>query len=71
MKYFVRLLATLPMLGAGVSVIVFWVLTVNSPLWILAVIVNTYSFAVCAAHYEDTVRYIAAFIKRMAEDALR
>lgn len=71
MKCFVRLLATLPMLGAGMSVIVFWVLTVNSPLWILAAIANTYSFAVCAVHYEETVEYIAAFIKRMSEDALR
>jgi hypothetical protein len=71
MKYFIRLLAALPMLGAGTSVIVFCVMAFAlSPIWVLAAIANVYSFIACAAHYEDTVRYLAVFFKRMSEDAL-
>jgi hypothetical protein len=70
MKYFVRLLAALPMLGTGISMIVFVVMAFENPLWILEAIASFYSFMVCATHYEDTVRHLAIFIKLMAKDAL-
>lgn len=70
MKYIIRLLAAVPMLGAGVAAIVFGVMAFDNAMWILATICNIYSFLVCAIHYEDTVRSLAIFIKLMAEDTL-
>ena len=40
MKYFVRLLAALPMLGTGISVIVFSVMSFDNALWALLAITN-------------------------------
>ena len=70
MKYFVRLLATLPMLGTGISAIVFSVMSFDNTLWVLLVITNIWSFIILASNYEMSVLNLAHFLKRMAEDAL-
>ena len=70
MKYIVRLMAAIPMLGAGIALIMFVVMAFENPLWVLEAIASFYSFMVCATHYEDTVRHLATFIKLMAKDAL-
>ena len=69
-KYVIRLLATAPMLGAGASIIMFWVLSFDYPMFVIAAICSIFSFMVCAAHYEDTVKYIAKFLKEMSKEAL-
>jgi hypothetical protein len=70
MKYFVRLLAALPMLGTGISVIVFSVMSFDNALWVLLVITNIWSFITLASNYEMLVLNMAHFLKRMAKDAL-
>jgi len=70
MKYIIRFMAIIPMLGAGIAMIVSIVMAFENPLWILEAIASFCSFMVCAAYYEDTVRHLAIFIKLMAEDAL-
>jgi len=70
MKYFVRLLAALPMLGTGISAIVFSVMSCDNILWVLLVITNIWSFIILASNYEMSVLNLAHFLKRMAEDAL-
>ena len=70
MKYFVRLLAALPMLGTGISAIVFSVMSFDNTLWVLLVITNIWSFIILASNYEMLVLNMAHFLKRMAKDAL-
>lgn len=70
MKYIIRFMATIPMLGAGIALIMFGIMAFDNPLWILEAIASFWSFMVCATHYEDTVRNLAIFIKLMAKDAL-
>ena len=69
MKYFVRLLAALPMLGTGISAIVFGVMSFDNALWVFLVITNIWSFITLASNYEILVLNVAYFLKRMAEDA--
>jgi hypothetical protein len=70
MKYFVRLLAALPMLGTGISMIVFGVMAFDNALWILLCITNFWGFMALASNYETLVFNMAYFLKRMANDAL-
>ena len=70
MKYIIRFMAAIPMLGAGIALIMFGVMAFEKPLWVLEAIASFYSFMVCATHYEDTVRHLAIFINLMAKDAL-
>lgn len=70
MKYFVRLLAALPMLGTGISAIVFSVMSFDNALWVLLVITNIWSFIILASNYEMLVLNMTYFLKRMANDAL-
>lgn len=69
-KYFVRLLAALPMLGTGISAIVFSVMSFDNALWVFLVITNIWSFITLASNYEMLVSNMAHSLKRMAEDAL-
>lgn len=70
MKYLIRLLAAIPMIGAGIAIIWFMVMSFDEWPYILVSIANVYTFMVCAHHYEESVRILALFIKRMAVDAL-
>lgn len=70
MKYFIRLLAALPMLGTGISAIVFSVMSFGNALWVLLAITNFWSFMALASDYETLVFNMALFLKRMANDAL-
>lgn len=70
MKYIIRFMVAIPMLGAGIATIVSIVMAFENPLWILEAIASFCSVMVCATHYEDTVRHLANFIKLMAKDAL-
>lgn len=70
MKYFVRLLAALPMLGTGISMVVFGVMTFDNLLWIFLCITSFWSFMALSSNYETLVFNIAYFLKRMANDAL-
>lgn len=71
MKYVIRLLATLPMIGAGVATIVFFVMAFGeNNIWILTSISSAFSFAVCAEHYEETVISVRDFIKIICDSTL-
>lgn len=70
MKNFIRLLAALPMLGTGISAIVFSVMSFGNALWVLLAITNIWSFITLASNYEMLVLDMALFLKRMANDAL-
>lgn len=70
MKNFIRLLAALPMLGTGISAIVFSAMSFDNALWVLLAITNIWSFITLASNYEMLVLNMALFLKRMANDAL-
>lgn len=70
MKYVIRLLATLPMIGAGIAAIVFFIMAFEENTWILASISSSFSFAVCAEHYEETVVSVRDFIKTICDNTL-
>ena len=69
-KYFVKLLAALPMLAVGVSAMFFGVKAFESVWWVFLAIGNVWAFLSLASTYEWSVRDIAYFLKRMANDAL-
>ena len=69
-KYFVRLLAALPMLTVGVSAIFFGVKAFENVWCILLCIGNVWAFLSLASTYEWSVRDIAYFLKDMGNDAL-
>jgi hypothetical protein len=68
-KYFVKLLAALPMLAAGVSALFFVVKSFENLWWLFLVIGNVWAFLILASNYEWTVRDIAIFLRQMAHDA--
>ena len=70
MKYIIRFLASLPMLGAGISSMYLTFLAWENAWIAMPAILNWYAFFVCFNSYERTVRHLAVFIKIMAEDAL-
>ena len=71
MKYIIRLLAVLPMIGAGVATIVFFILAFEeNNIWILVSISSAFSFAVCAEHYEETAVGVRDFIKTICDNTL-
>ena len=69
-KYFVRLLAALPMLAVGVSAIFFGVKAFENVWWGFLTIGNVWAFLSLASTYEWSVRDIAHFLKDMGNDAL-
>ena len=69
-KYLVRLFAALPMLATAIGTVVFLVMAFENHWWVLLTIGNFWSFMRLAQDYEWTVRDVAAFLKRMANDAL-
>ena len=70
MKYIIYLLAAVPTLGAAFAFIVFSVMSIENPLWILACVVNIYTFAVCYTHYPDTLRGFAIYLKTILYNIL-
>jgi hypothetical protein len=58
------------MLTVGVSAILFWVKAFENVWWVLLAIGNAWAFISLASTYEWSVRDIACFLKRMANDAL-
>ena len=69
-KCFVRLLAALPMLAVGISAMFFGVKAFENVWWVFVAIGNIWAFLSLASTYEWSVRDIAYFLKRMANDAL-
>lgn len=69
-KYLVRLFAALPMLVVGVSAIFFMVKAFENVWLVFLTIGNIWAFLSLASTYEWSVRDIACFLKRMANDAL-
>ena len=70
MKYIIRLLAALPMLGGGVASAILSVMAYKDTYLVAPAIFSWFAFIECFYHYEDAVRHLAVFIKLMAEDAL-
>lgn len=70
MKYIIRLLATIPALIVGISVIMFVVKAFDNPWYVILAIGNIIAFAILLSYYEDTVKDLAIIIKSMANDAL-
>lgn len=69
-KYFVRLIAVLPMLATAISMVVFLAFAFDNAWWVLLAIGNFWSFMRLAQDYEWTVRDVAAFFRRMSDDAM-
>ena len=69
-RYFVRLLAALPMLAVGVSVIFFVVKAFENVWWILLAIGDFWAFQRVCKDYEWYVKELASTIRDMAVDAL-
>ena len=69
-KYLVRFIAAMPMLATAIGMIVFLVMAFENHWWVLLAIGNFWSFMRLAQDYEWTVRDVANFLKRMANDAL-
>lgn len=69
-KYFVRLLAALPMLAVGVSAMFFLVKAFENVWWVFLATGNIWAFLLLASTYEWSVRDIAYFLKDMGNDAL-
>jgi hypothetical protein len=66
-----RFIATIPMLTAGVSAVVFGVLAF---IWLgMAVlcVFNVLVFYTCSHFYEDTVNAVQEFLVKMAEDIIK
>lgn len=70
LKYLVRFIAAMPMLATAIGMVVFLVMAFENHWWVLLVIGNFWSFMRLAQDYEWTVRDVAAFFRRMANDAL-
>ena len=69
-KYFVRLIAVLPMLATASSMVVFMAMAFDSWWWILLAIGDFWAFMRLAQDYEWTVRDVTAFFRRMSDDAM-
>jgi hypothetical protein len=67
---FVRLIAALPMLAAAISMVVFLAMAFDNAWWILLAIGDFWAFMRLAQDYEWTVRDVAAFFRRMSDDAM-
>lgn len=70
LKYLVRFIAAMPMLATAIGMVVFLVMAFENHWLVLLVIGNFWSFMRLAQDYEWTVRDVAAFFRRMANDAL-
>ena len=67
-----RFIATIPMLIALVSIVVFGSLAVTECLWLgILCALNTLVFATCSHFYEDTVDAVQEFLVRMAKDIIK
>ena len=67
-----RFIATIPMLIALVSIVVFGALAITECLWLgILCALNTLVFATCSHFYEDTVDAVQEFLVRMAEDIIK
>lgn len=69
-KYFVKLLAALPMLTVGVSAMFFGVKALENVWYVFLAIGNVWAFLILASNYEWTVRDIVIFLRQMAHDAI-
>lgn len=69
-KYFVRLIAVLPMLATAISMVVFLAFAFDNAWWVLLAIGDFWAFMRICQDYEWCVRDVAFFLKRMANDAL-
>lgn len=65
-----RFIATIPMLTAGVSAVIFGALAFT---WLWMGVLSTFNvlvFFTCSHFYEDTVDAVQDFLVRMAEDII-
>jgi hypothetical protein len=69
-KYFVRLIAALPMLAAAISMVVFLAMAFDNAWWVLLAIGDFWAFMRLVWEYDWSVRSVSYFLKEMANDAL-
>lgn len=70
MKYIIRLMAAIPMLGSAIATLFLFVLSFDYSILVIPTVLSLFGFPVCAKHYEETVKELAIFIDKMAQDAL-
>lgn len=63
MKYVLRLIAAIPMIAAGLSTIVGFVLAIDYHIIGLYAVASVYSFIICATHYESTCRILINIVR--------
>jgi hypothetical protein len=70
MKYIIRLMAAIPMLGSGIATLFLFIFSFDYGILVIPTILSIAGFPVCAQHYEETVKDVAIFFEKMAKDAL-
>ena len=63
MKYIIRLLAALPALGVGISVIFFFVLSFDVPVLVILAALNSLALILLLYYYENIVSELINFIQ--------
>ena len=69
-KYFVRLIAVIPMLAVAISMVVFLAMAFDNAWWVLLAIGDFWALQRMCQDYEWCVRDVAYILKKMANDAL-
>lgn len=67
MKYIIRLIATVPMVSAALSMIISLIVAFDYPVCVLLAIGNFFAVQVACFHYEDTVHAISAFLRMLCD----
>ena len=70
MKYVIRMLAAIPMLTVGISMVVFGAMAFDNAWWALLAIGDFWALWRVCQDYEFYVRELARFFKKMALDAM-
>lgn len=65
MKYIIRLIATVPMVSAALSMIISLIVAFDYPVCVLLAIGNFFALRVTSMYYEDTVDDIVEFLRML------
>lgn len=65
MKYIIRLVATVPMIAAALSMLFSFIMAFDYPLLVLLAIGNFFALRVACTYYENTVDDIVEFLRTL------
>lgn len=67
MKYIIRLIATVPMVSAALSMIISLIVAFEYPVCALLTVGNFFALRVTCVYYEDTVDDIVEFLRMLCD----